>query len=122
VSADRRKTRHRTKINWTGNKGQGTSAYTAYSRAHEISGDGGKDLIRASADPIYRGEASRYNSEELVAAAIAGCHMLWYLHLYGADAGVVVVDYAGDASGKLIETGDGNGRFVEVTIRPHVTI
>jgi organic hydroperoxide reductase OsmC/OhrA len=112
---------YKAKINWTGNLGTGTSEYTAYSRAHEVSGDGGKDVILASADPVYRGEASRYNPEELVVAAIAGCHMLWYLHLC-ADAGVVVVDYEDEASGTLTETDDGNGKFSEVTINPRVTI
>lgn len=108
-------------INWTGNLGTGTSEYTAYSRNHEVSGDGGKEIIKASADPIYRGEASRYNPEELVVAAIAGCHMLWYLHLC-ADAGVIVVDYTDAANGTLTENDDGNGKFSEVTINPQVTI
>lgn len=114
---------YKAKINWTGNLGTGTSEYTAYSRAYEISGDGGdgKDIILASADPVYRGEASRYNPEELVVSAIAGCHMLWYLHLC-ADAGVVVVDYKDEASGTLTESDDGNGKFSEVTIKPQVII
>jgi len=112
---------YKAKINWTGNTGAGTSAYTAYSRAYEVSGDGGKDIIRGSADPIYRGEASRYNPEELVIATIAGCHMLWFLHLC-ADAGVVVVDYQDDATGNLVETDNGNGKFAEVTIHPRVTV
>lgn len=111
---------YKAKINWTGNLGTGTSEYTAYSRAHEVSGEG-KNVILASADPIYRGDAARYNPEELIVAAISGCHMLWYLHLC-ADAGVVVVNYEDDASGKLIETDDGNGKFAEVTINPRVTI
>lgn len=113
---------YKARINWTGNLGTGTSDYTAYSRAHEISGCGsGKDNILASAASVYRGEASRYNPEELVVAAIAGCHMLWYLHLC-ADAGVIVVDYEDEASGTLTENTDGNGKFSEVTIKPHVTI
>lgn len=109
-------------VNWTGNLGTGTSQYAAYSRAHEISGEGvGKQKILASAAPIYRGEAARYNPEELLVAAISGCHMLWYLHLC-ADAGVIVTDYSDEAVGKLIETKDGNGRFAEITIYPRVTI
>lgn len=112
---------YKAKIKWTGNLGTGTSEYAAYSRAHEISGDDGKDVILGSADPIFRGDASRYNPEELVVAAIAGCHMLWYLHLC-ADAGVVVVEYRDEASGTLEETEDGNGKFSEATINPRVTI
>lgn len=112
---------YKAKINWTGNLGTGTSEYTAYSRNHEVSGEGGKEIIKASADSIYRGEPSRYNPEEFLLAAIAGCHMLWYLHLC-ADGGVVVVDYEDETSGTLTETDDGNGRFSEVTIHPKVTI
>lgn len=114
---------YKAKINWTGNTGAGTSEYKAYSRAHEISGCGGddKERILASAARIYRGDASRYNPEEIIVAAISGCHMLWYLHLC-ADAGVVVVDYKDEPVGKLIETDDGNGKFAEVTIYPRVII
>ena len=112
---------YKAKINWTGNLGTGTSEYTAYSRSHEVFGEGGKDKILASAASVYRGEASRYNPEELLIAAIAGCHMLWYLHLC-ADAGIVVVEYADEASGTLTESDDGNGKFSEVTINPRVKI
>ncbi len=112
---------YKAKVVWTGNEGAGTSAYKAYSRAHEISGDGGKATIFGSADPIYRGDAARYNPEELVVAALSGCHMLWYLHLC-ADAGVVVVDYRDESIGKLMVAADGNGKFAEVTISPRVTI
>jgi organic hydroperoxide reductase OsmC/OhrA len=112
---------YKAEIKWTGNLGTGTSEYTAYSRNYEVSGDNGREIIKASADPVYRGEASRYNPEELLLAAIAGCHMLWYLHLC-ADAGVTVVDYKDEASGILTETDDGNGKFSEATITPRVTI
>ena len=112
---------YKAKINWTGNLGSGTANYAAYSRAHEISGEAGKQTILASAAPIYRGDGSRYNPEELLLAAIAGCHLLWYLHLC-ADAGIVVVDYEDEASGILTETNDGNGKFSEVTINPVVTV
>ena len=112
---------YKAKINWTGNLGTGTNQYTAYSRNHEVSGEGKKQPITASAADIYRGDPSRYNPEELLLAAIAGCHMLWYLHLC-ADAGVVIVDYEDETSGTLTETDDGNGKFSEVTIYPKVTI
>ncbi len=112
---------YKAKINWTGNRGLGTSDYTAYSRNYEVSGNGKEASIPASADTIYRGEASRYNPEELLIAAIAGCHMLWYLHLC-ADAGIIVVDYEDEGHGILTENADGNGKFSEVTIHPKVTI
>jgi organic hydroperoxide reductase OsmC/OhrA len=73
----------------TGNKGAGTASYKAYSRDHVFSSAGKPDLL-GSSDPAFRGEASRYNPEELLVASLASCHMLWYLHL-SADAGVRVL-------------------------------
>jgi organic hydroperoxide reductase OsmC/OhrA len=46
--------------------------------------------------------------------------MLWYLHL-AADNGIVVVDYRDDATGTMVETRDGGGKFTEVTLHPVVT-
>jgi organic hydroperoxide reductase OsmC/OhrA len=108
------------KVTWTGNTGEGTSAYTSYRRAHEISA-GGKPTIPGSSDPAFRGDASRYNPEELLVASLSACHMLWFLHLC-ADAGVVVVAYADDAEGTMTLTEDGGGHFEEVRLRPAVTI
>ncbi len=47
--------------------------------------------------------------------------MLWYLHLC-AEAGVVVTVYTDEATGKMIETETGGGRFVEVLLQRRVTI
>jgi len=79
------------KLIWTGNTGNGTSSYQAYKRDHEISVLG-KPPIPGSSDPKFRGDAARYNPEELLVAALSTCHMLWYLHLC-ADAGIVVESY-----------------------------
>lgn len=105
---------------WTGNTGTGTSAYRAYERAHEIQKEG-KPEIFLSSDPSFRGDATRYNPEELLLASLSSCHMLWYLHLC-SEAGVVVVDYIDNASGIMKETEDGGGYFTEVTLYPEVTV
>ncbi len=107
-------------LNWTGNTGEGTKTYAGYKRDHEISVDG-KDVIKGSSDPNFRGDKTRYNPEELLVASLVSCHLLWYLHLC-AEAKIVVVDYKDKASGKMVETSDGGGRFVEVTLNPHVVI
>ncbi len=112
---------YRAAITWTGNLGTGTSEYRAYSRNHEITIEGKSAPIPGSSDPVFRGEASRYNPEELLVASLASCHMLWMLHLC-ADAGIVVTDYRDEASGTMITERDGSGRFVEATLRPHLTI
>ena len=107
-------------VRWTGNKGTGTSAYRAYSRDHEIRGPG-KPAIPASSDPAFHGDASRYNPEELLVASLSSCHMLWYLHLCAVNK-VVVLEYEDHAGGIMEETDDGDGRFLEVTLRPHITL
>ncbi len=107
-------------VQWTGNTGTGTSGYRNYERQHEILADG-KPAIAASSDPVFRGDRTRWNPEELLVAALAACHQLVYLHLC-ADAGVVVVSYADHAEGRMMETPDGAGQFERVVLRPRVTI
>ncbi len=111
---------YQTNLVWTGNLGDGTKTYRGYSRAHEIL-VAGKPIIVGSSDPHFRGDKSRYNPEEMLVASLSACHMLSYLHMC-ADAGIVVTDYKDDATGRMIETADGGGHFVEVTLKPQVTI
>jgi organic hydroperoxide reductase OsmC/OhrA len=106
---------------WTGNLGSGTSDYRAYSRQHEVAGAGKSAPILGSADPVFRGDGTRYNPEELLVASISTCHLLWYLHLC-ANAGIVVVDYVDAAQGTMVEAEDGGGHFTEVVLRPTVSI
>ena len=35
---------------------------------------------------------------------------------------MVVVAYRDDATGRMVEDGNGGGAFAEVTLRPHVTV
>jgi len=105
---------------WTGNTGTGTKTYRGYERSHTIAAPG-KPVIEGSSDPSFRGDASRYNPEELLVAALSACHMLSYLHVC-AVAGIVVVAYKDQATGTMEETKDGGGHFTEVTLHPVVTI
>lgn len=104
---------------WTGNRGDGTTTYTSYDRNHEIR-QSGKPVLVGSSDPTFRGDAARYNPEELLVASLSACHMLWYLHLCAVN-GVIVTAYEDRATGTMADNGDG-GEFVEVTLHPRVTI
>src|SRR5215467_2602101 len=95
-------------VRWTGNLGSGTSTYTAYSRNHEVDGAGKSAPILCSSDATFRGDGSRYNPEELLIASLSTCHMLWMLHLC-ADAGIVINEYADEASGEMAIHDDGAG-------------
>jgi organic hydroperoxide reductase OsmC/OhrA len=108
------------RVNWTGNQGTGTSSYSAYSRAHEISVPG-KPAIPGSSDPAFRGDPACWNPEELLVASLSACHQLWYLHLC-AEAGIIVHAYSDDASGVMVEQPDGAGQFESVTLRPHARL
>src|SRR6266478_1574426 len=102
---------------WTGNLGMGTAAYTAYSRDHELGFPGKSAAIPGSSDPAFRGNPARYNPEELLVGALSACHMLWVLH-WCADAGIVITEYADEASGEMVERADGSGEFTRVTLHP----
>lgn len=105
---------------WTGNQGEGTSGYRAYSRDHEVTADS-RPLLHGSSDRAFRGNAKRWDPERLLVAALSQCHMLSYLHVC-AEAGVVVVGYADQAQGEMRQTPDGGGHFTEVTLRPRVIV
>ena len=113
--------RYEMTVRWTGNTGSGTSDYRGYRRDHEIHGDG-KGPILGSSDPAFRGDAARWNPEELLVVALAQCHMLWYLHL-SAVGGVVVTDYTDTPVGTMtMDAAGGGGQFTEVVLRPAVTV
>jgi organic hydroperoxide reductase OsmC/OhrA len=107
-------------MKWTGNLGTGTSHYRDYARNHTISFADKPDLL-ASADPTFRGDPTRYNPEELLLAALSGCHMMSFLHVC-VNAGVVVTAYEDRATGTMVVNPDGSGHFTEVVLNPIVTV
>ncbi len=118
--APRKKHAYAVVVRWSAGDGDGTATYRSYSRDHSIGADG-KAEIGASSDPAFRGDASRYNPEELLVASLSSCHMLWYLHLCAIN-GIVVVAYRDDAAGDMEENPDGSGQFARVELRPAVTL
>jgi organic hydroperoxide reductase OsmC/OhrA len=107
-------------LDWTGNRGQGTADYRAYDRAY-MTESLGRPQILGSSDPAFRGDRSRWNPELLLVAALSQCHLLVYLHQCAIN-GVVVTTYRDAATGTMVETEDGGGRFEEVILRPAVTV
>lgn len=112
---------YRLTTTWTGDRGTGTSGYREYDRSVTISIEGKPDLL-ASADVPFRGEAGRWNPEDLLLAALSECHLLSYLYAC-TRVGVVVVGYRDDAEGVITMDADGiGGRFTDVVLRPVVTV
>ena len=114
--------RYRTHLTWTGGgAGADASAFRHHDRSYRLEAPG-KPAIAGSADQVFRGDAQRWNPEDLLVASLSACHHLCYMGLCAA-AGIVVVAYADDAEGEMIEeTPSGAGRFVRVTLRPRVMI
>ena len=110
---------YRVRVAWTGNRGVGTRSYREYGREHTVAAAGKPDIL-GSSDPAFRGNADRWNPEELLVASASACHQLWYLHLC-ADAGIVVTAYADEAVGTMRE-GGGRGSFSGIVLRPRVDI
>ncbi len=106
-------------IEWTGNRGTGTSGYRDYERSGVVTAPG-KEPIASSSARVFHGDSTRWNPEEMLIAALAECHMLSYLHT-ALRNGVVVTAYTDDATGTMVQEGDG-GHFTEVTLRPRVTV
>ncbi|NIF89899.1 MULTISPECIES: OsmC family protein [Burkholderia] len=110
---------YRISVEWTGNRGTGTSAYRDYGRDHLIRADGKPD-VPGSSDPAFLGDAKRWNPEDLLVASLSACHKLWYLHLC-AEAGIAVQAYVDEAVGTMVDSREG-GSFTQVVLRPRVTI
>ncbi|MDE1179412.1 OsmC family protein [Paraburkholderia sp.] len=111
--------KYRVTVQWDGNKGTGTSGYRDYGREHTIRA-GTKPEIAGSSDPAFRGDAARWNPEDLLVASASACHKLWYLHLC-SDAGIAVLAYVDDAEGTMLDSPE-QGRFKEIVLKPRVTI
>jgi len=117
----RKEHHYTTQLTWTGNQGEGTKNYRVYTREHEITGLNKFSPIPGSSDPSFRGDAAKYNPEELLVASLSACHMLWYLHFCAVN-GVVVTDYKDKAQGIMTEKEDGSGQFKEVVLYPRVVV
>ena len=111
---------YQTTIQWTGNLGEGTKTYRSYKRNFTLTAPGKPELL-GSSDHAFRGDADRYNPEDMLVAALSSCHLLAYLHLCAIND-IVVVAYEDHATGTMQERPDGSGAFTRVQLSPKVTI
>lgn len=107
-------------LTWTGNHGNGTAQYDDYGREFSVRMQGKPELL-GSADPGFRGDASRHNPEDLLLVAISSCHMLSYLALCARHR-ISVLAYADDATATMALSADGSGRFTSATLHPRVVV
>jgi organic hydroperoxide reductase OsmC/OhrA len=110
---------HTATVRWQ--RGDADFARGRYSRAHEWRFDGGA-VVPASASPavvrVPWSDPAGVDPEEAFVAALASCHMLWFLSL-AAGRGYVVESYEDEAVGTMGEL-DGREAVTEVVLRPRI--
>lgn len=111
---------YRAGVDWSLKPGEDFAA-GRYGRAHTLSFDGGA-LVPASASPHVVGkwaDPAGVDPEEMLVAALAGCHMLTFLHK-ARLAGLVVRAYRDEAAGVMAEIAPGRHAVTKVTLRPRI--
>ena len=110
---------HRAAIEW---QLAGEFSYETYSRSHRI--EFGPDIRvpgNAAPENVPKTAAGPpgVDPEQTFVAAIAACHMLWFLHL-ACTAKFTVTRYRDEASGVLATNAEGKEAITRVTLRPGV--
>jgi organic hydroperoxide reductase OsmC/OhrA len=93
-----------------------------YSRAHEWRFDGGVTVPASSSPKVVPPPLSKHDAvdpEEAFVAALASCHMLFFL-FYAAKAGLVIERYEDQAVGEIGKNAQGAMAMLKVTLRPQV--
>lgn len=108
-------------VRWPADPAQKLPPDPAFSRNAEL-GSPGHPTVPGSSPTIFGGEASRYNPEELVAIALAHCHMLTYLAV-AAKSKLAVVAYEDRATCVLgKDPATGRMKLVSAQLRPRVIV
>ena len=91
---------HKARVEWNL---KGPFEYKVYSRAHDISFEGGIHVPGNAAPaniPPTVPAAHGVDPEQAFVASLSSCHMLWFLHL-ARERQLRVVSYEDDAVGEL---------------------
>jgi organic hydroperoxide reductase OsmC/OhrA len=111
--------RHGASIAW-----QADGAFTdgRYSRRHEWRFDGGA-VVAGSASPDVvptpLSDPAAVDPEEALVAAVASCHMLWFLDL-ARHAGLDVRSYRDEAEGEMGRIAPGRMAITRIVLRPRI--
>lgn len=93
-----------------------------YSRGHDIAFDAGFSILGSSSPHVVRPPLSREDAadpEELFVAALASCHMLFFID-FARRAGFVIDSYVDAAEGDLGKGADGRMQMTAVRLRPQI--
>ena len=98
----------------------GSTLDPGYGRAGELTKPDGLAAIPVSSLAAFGGDDRRWNPEDLLAGALATCHMLTFLAL-AARAGVAVTGYRDRAEASL-ETVEKLSRVGVIALRPAIAV
>jgi len=112
---------HHASVRWE----RGTQVFTdrRYSRRYLMAFDGGASVPGSSSPHTVKepySDAAAVDPEEAYVAALAGCHMLWFLDI-ACRAGWQIDDYRDEAVGTLAPDAAGRLVMTVVTLRPRVS-
>jgi organic hydroperoxide reductase OsmC/OhrA len=110
---------HVAEIGW---RSDGQFASGRYSRRHEIRFDGGAVVTGSSSPdvvPAPMSDPEGVDPEEALVAAVASCHMLWFLDL-ARRAGLDVAAYRDKAEGEMGRNAAGRTAIVRIALRPEI--
>ena len=111
--------RHGAQVVW---QSDGQFVSGRYSRRHQIRFDGGAVLAGSSSPemvPAPMSDPAAADPEEMLVAAVASCHMLWFLDL-ARRAGFEIASYDDKAEGEMGRNAAGKTAITRVTLRPDV--
>jgi organic hydroperoxide reductase OsmC/OhrA len=111
---------YRAHIHWE--RGDAVFTDNRYSRGHSWQFDGGVAVPASSSPYTVRVPLSveaAVDPEEALVAALASCHMLWFLSLAAAGR-CRVDDYRDQAVGSMGRNAAGKTAMLSVTLRPQV--
>ena len=109
-----------TDITWE--RGEQDFVRGRYSRAHSLRFDGGVEMTGSSSPhvvPLPWSDAAAVDPEEMFVAAIASCHMLWFLSI-AAKKHYCVDSYRDHAVGEMGKNAGGKLVVTRVTLHPAV--
>ena len=106
-------------VNWTSD---GEFVSGRYSRAHDLSFDGGA-VVRGSSSPhvvpVPLSDPAGVDPEEALVASVSACHMLWFLSL-AQGAGFDVTSYRDQASGTMGKNENGRIAVTRIELLPEI--
>ena len=112
---------HQATVEWR--RGDAAFSEGRYSRRHEWRFDGGA-VVAASPSPEIVpapwSDAAAVDPEEAFVAAVASCHMMWFLSI-AAERGFVVDRYEDAAVGTMSRIAPGRQAITDIALRPRIT-